>query len=70
MVIKLVKAYRGECHATPGVIVYGADLRFVCENCQLDGFSFLEGCCPLCIYEEVCSLYYYILTRKKKKECR
>lgn len=43
----------------PGVTVYGADLRFECENCQLDGFSFLEGCCPLCIYEGV---YTYIIT--------
>ena len=41
------------------VTVYGADLRFECENCQLDGFSFLEGCSPLCIYEGVNA---YIIT--------
>ena len=69
MVINLVKACRTSAGGPPRVIVYGADLRFECENCQLDGFSFLKGCSPLCIYEGVNA---YIITppRKKKKECR
>ena len=50
-----------------GVIVYGADVRFECENCQLDGFSFLEGCCPLCIYEGGNSYIIYLLLVKRRK---
>ena len=50
----------------PG-IVYGADLRFECENCQLDGFSFQEGCCPLCIYEGIGIYIIYLLLVKRRK---
>ena len=49
----------------PG-IVYGADLRFECENCQLDGFSFLEGFCSLCIYEGSISYIIYLLLVKRE----
>ena len=67
MVIKLVKAYRASAGGPPRVTVYGADLRFLYENCQLDGFSFPEGCCPLCIYEGVNTYIIYLLLVKRRK---
>ena len=36
IVINLVKAHWAKVIPLLGVIVYGADLRFECENCQLD----------------------------------
>ena len=53
MVIKLVKACRASAGGPSRVTVYSADLRFECENCQLDVFIFPEGPCPLCIYEGI-----------------
>ena len=67
MVIKLVKACRVSAGGPSRVTVYSADLRFECENCQLDGFSFLEGCCPLCIYEGVNTYIIHLLLIKRRK---